>query len=51
MPTLVHRGLIVSVAFAIAACAPANDPETAASPVVAGTRRIEGVTGEQGSTI
>ena len=41
----------MSVAFAVAACAPASDPETAASPIVAGTRRIEGVTGERGATI
>jgi hypothetical protein len=51
MPTPIHRGLILSAALVIAACAPASDPETAASPIVAGTRRIEGATGEQGSTI
>jgi hypothetical protein len=51
MPTLVHHRLIVIAALVVAACAPASDPETAASPVVAGTRRIEGLSGDQGASI
>jgi hypothetical protein len=51
MQTLVHRGLILSAALVVAACAPASNPETAASPVVAGTRRMDGVTGDRGASL
>ena len=51
MPTLVPRRLVLLASFTLAACAPASEPETAASPVTAGTRRIEGARGEQGASI
>jgi hypothetical protein len=50
MQNLTSR-MILFMAIIVTACAPASDPETAASPIVAGTRRIEGVAGEQGPSI
>src|SRR2546423_393464 len=39
---------LLFVAVALAACAPASDPDTAASPVVSVSRRAEGLAGETG---
>jgi hypothetical protein len=50
MQNLRHR-LLVFAALIGAACAPATGPETAASPVVAVTRRMEGLSGDQGASI
>lgn len=47
----VMRPFVLLCACALAACAPANDPETGVSPVVGGTRRIEGPTGDRGASI
>jgi hypothetical protein len=48
MSRLIVRRSAAIAALALAACAPANQPETAASPVVGVMRRTEIVSGENG---